>query len=1074
MEDRGPERAEVPDPGANPYVSNDKGQNMGRTVIELRERMKELNCIYEASEILMNMKDDLDEAMVQLVRILPPAMKYSEDACARIRVEGKEATSDGFLETEWVLRESLTVENRFGGSIEVFYRKDRPAEDVGPFLKEEVKLLRVISERLGKYLEHYRSSAELVKYREQLKDLLSADSSGFSNIVEVQKDKEEEWRMVLDILKKTNPSTLFRMSRKMMYHLSHTKNESLENLMNIIRPTELTEGQIESNFPNPRADLKALDKVQMGVFEIARQRMSSDAIMELLTLWLKQNKVRPLLLASDTPRVSFKELRDVMDHFFSIPASERLLSPEDDRSIRTNLVRRFLLERPEYLTEAANQFTIDDFKSVLGTMIGPSGGFGTVGGKASMVLLVERIIAREKEREPDLREVKFARSWFLTTDTMRDFIHYNALDEVGQIKYLEPNEIRNEQPFLEQVFKHGALPMEIITGLKEILREVRDRPMIVRSSSHLEDSYGAAFSGKYKSLFIANNGSDEKRLSDLMDAIAEVWASTFGPNPIEYRRERGMLDLQENMGVLIQEVVGTRVGPLFFPSFAGVALSNNEFRWSPRIQREDGILRLVVGLGTRAVDRVSNDYPELISPFRPELRVAKTVEDTMAYSQRYMDVINMDKGQLETVAVEWVLKNYGEDYPLLNRIVSLWRDGNLMTPSGLILDPEGTEMVVTFNGVIEKTPFIRQMRAVMSLLKERLRTPVDIEFAHDGRNLYILQCRPQSQSRFTKKVQLPQSVPQDRIVFTANKYVTTGTVQNISYVVYVDADGYESLRTREQMLDVAKVVGELNLTLGKRKFILMGPGRWGSRGDIKLGVPIQYRDINNTALLIEVARSKGGYVPELSFGTHFFQDLVEANIQYLPLYPDDVGTMFNEALLNISENHLKEYVPWASDLEVVVRVIRVADLSGGGSLSVVMDGEAGEAIAYMVPPDHSAWRQNKVDEMLKELEPRDYGIAAIYLVGSTKEGTAGPMSDVDLIVQFEGSQRQKDDMMTFFLDWDRKLVEENRERTGASAEKLLDIHIITDQDIIDRSSWAAHITNLYNPARRLKLKGEST
>ncbi len=118
-----------------------------------------------------------------------------------------------------------------------------------------------------------------------------------------------------------------------------------------------------------------------------------------------------------------------------------------------------------------------------------------------------------------------------------------------------------------------------------IISDFKDNPIIVRSSSLLEDNFGYAFSGKYKSLFVPNLGTEEERLHALMDAIAEVYASTFSPDPIEYRRERGLLDFNEEMGILIQEVVGTRVGPYFLPTYAGVAFSRNEFRWSPRIQQ---------------------------------------------------------------------------------------------------------------------------------------------------------------------------------------------------------------------------------------------------------------------------------------------------------------------------------------------------------------------------------------------------------------------------------------------------------------------------------------------------------
>ena len=134
-----------------------------------------------------------------------------------------------------------------------------------------------------------------------------------------------------------------------------------------------------------------------------------------------------------------------------------------------------------------------------------------------------------------------------------------------------------------------------------------------------------------------------------MDAIAEVYASIFGPDPIEYRAERGLLDLHEEMGILVQEVVGQAVGKYFLPACSGVAFSNNEFRWSARISRSDGLIRMVPGLGTRAVDRVADDYPVLIAPGQPSLRANVTVEEVLRYSPRRVDVINLETNSFETV-----------------------------------------------------------------------------------------------------------------------------------------------------------------------------------------------------------------------------------------------------------------------------------------------------------------------------------------------------------------------------------------------------------------------------------------
>jgi pyruvate, water dikinase len=232
------------------------------------------------------------------------------------------------------------------------------------------------------------------------------------------------------------------------------------------------------------------------------------------------------------------------------------------------------------------------------------------------------------------------KTWYITSDGILSFIHYNNLEEVFNQKYLDIEQVREEYPSIIQVFKNSYFSPEFIKGLSMALDEFGDIPLIVRSSSLLEDSMNAAFSGKYKSLFLANSGTKAERLEALLDAIAEVYASTFGPDPIEYRAERGLLDFHEEMGIMIQEVVGTQVGKYYMPAWSGVAFSHNEFRWSPRIRREDGLIRLVPGLGTRAVDRVGDDYPVLIAPGQPALRVNITPDETVRYSPKKIDVIN--------------------------------------------------------------------------------------------------------------------------------------------------------------------------------------------------------------------------------------------------------------------------------------------------------------------------------------------------------------------------------------------------------------------------------------------------
>lgn len=1048
----------------------------GMMIHELKERVKELNCFYRITKIVRNSKLSIDEALQEIVKVIPPAWQYPESTCVRICLEGREFNTDNFQVTEWKLDSEIIVDEKKIGMLEIYYLKEYPIANEGPFLTEERKLIDAIADLLSKFIEERRIKEELERQRQKLdyvEKMMKAEGDVPGKLK--SQEKKQDWEVILDLLAKTDPRTLLRLTRKMAYHLYRLENEKITNLLNKIYPDDSDSAAVNwrgVNLPNPREDLTTFLSIQKQVFEIAKESIPADVISTLFANWMKQDKARPLLLMSQKSGIPLVEIAAELNRFFEQEDIETNISPEDKMSIKTALIRRFFTERLEYVNVAKNTFELEDFVTIIEHLVGPAQGAGKLGGKASGVLLAEKLIKEEMKTNPVLSNIHFPMSWYITSDTVLSFIHYNDLDEVSHVKYLDPLEIRQEQPFLEQIFKNATFPFEIAEGLRRIIREFKDKPVIVRSSSLLEDNFGYAFSGKYKSLFVPNIGTEKERLKALMNAVTEVYASTFSPDPIEYRRERGLLDFNEEMGILIQEVVGTQIGPYFMPSFAGVAFSRNEFRWSPRITREDGMIRIVPGLGTRAVDRVGNDYPILISPKRPNLLVNTLVEERVKYSPRFMDVINTETGMIETVDAVELMKKYFDDFPRLTDIISIHDHGRLTNASNILMNPEDADFVVTFQHLFEKTDFLEKMKQILNLLEQKIGVPVDVEFASNGDKLYILQCRPQSQAQGIERKPIPKDIPEDRKLFFTKKYVTTGTIENIEYIVYVVPEEYTNLDKREQMQKVAKIISELNLRLPRRKFILIGPGRWGSRGDIKLGVPVRYGDINNTTLMVEIAREKEGYTPELSFGTHFFQDLVESNIRYLPLYPGQDDNLFNESTLLSMENRLSKILQGYKNYEDVVKVINVSDLLPGGTLSVIMDGEANEALAYLKPADHLTWRTMKIDEITQALDPELYGIQGMYLIGSTKDGSAGPTSDIDLLVHFKGTEEQKDKLMAWFDEWGKKLAKENKERTGYDTDGLLDVHIITDEDIRRKSSWASHITSPYQTVRKLTLKKE--
>lgn len=765
-----------------------------------------------------------------------------------------------------------------------------------------------------------------------------------------------EWRIIIDLLEEANPSLYKRLGRRMMNYLFKKDITKIENIvLNIDKSVTMFdfEESLDDNQPHPRINTQTLEKMIGEVFKIAEDEIGDEEITNVIRMWIKNENLNFLMKSAEKRDVAFDEIHNALYTFSKQPHLKDALTQEDRLGVRVALIRRFLSNNLSYINTLKDHITIDDFIDILNKTIGPSKGNGKLGGKAAGMIRAKQILKSKSDEFTVLGEIQTPKTWFITSDGIFEFLHSNALEEFQRIKYHDPLEIRKEYPYIEQIFKNSIMPLEFISMFSVALDDFGDSPIIVRSSSLLEDSPEAAFAGKYKSLFVSNQGTKKERLEALIDAIEEVYSSVFSPDVIEYRRENGLLDFNEEMALMIQEVVGTKIGKYYLPAFAGVAFTDNEFRWSPRIKKDDGIIRLVAGLGTRAVDRLGDDYPLLLCPGQPGLKVNSTPEESFHYSQKYIDVINLETRKFESISLEKLIEDAGTNLPGLPDIVSLFSDGQLHQSVGSLVDLSKGEPVITFANLIKKGRFINYIKTILDVLKSALGYPVDIEFAFNAatEKFYLLQCRPQSHSKEIISVSMPRDIPRDKILFTAKKYVTNALVKDIRYMVFVDPYAYDSMEELNDLISVGKIISQLNSELPKKKFILAGPGRWGSRGDIKLGVRVTYSDINNTAMLIEIAKQKKGYMPELSFGTHFFQDLVESQIKYLPLYPDDENSVFNNDFFTLSKNSLSSFVnlsPEKKDLfESVIRVIDIEEFAKGYSGEIVMDGDSSYAIGFL-------------------------------------------------------------------------------------------------------------------------------
>lgn len=1040
---------------------------------ELKERAKELNCLYQVQELLNDPGNSIEDICNGLVEAIPPGWQYSDICRAKINLNSKAYSSVDLIETEWVQKSDILIQSEVVGQICVYYEEETPLLDEGPFLKDERKLINTIAERLGLHLLH-----------QQLKNVFDKQN-------EPDITHKKEWEVILDMLKQTNPKLLIRLSRKMINYLCWTGVKKAEDLLEQFSSAFQEEGElIDENKPFKKRSDSDLIGLSYKIFDIAEENLTHDKILNNMQKWTKEDRSGFLSKVLENMGSSLQDINNAIERYHHLgPQLE--LSEAREKGLRVAMIRRILTDQSDYIDIAKRFIDVNSSNELLNKIISPVGSHGKLGGKSAGLFLAKQMINTHVSEYESFADIKTPKTWYITSDGLLSFMDYNNLEEVMEQKYKDIGQIRQEYPYVIQLFKNSTFPPAIIKGLLMALDDFGNVPLIIRSSSLLEDRIGMAFAGKYKSLFIANQGNKEERLAELMDAIAEIYASVFGPDPIDYRAENDLLDYHEEMGIMIQQVVGTKIGNYYLPAFAGVAFSQNEFRWSPRINRADGLIRLVPGLGTRAVDRLSNDYPILIAPGQPQLKVNVTVDEVIKYSPKYLDVINLDSGAFETIEIE-ELKQFGKEYPMIHQVVSRMKQDFLQLASPLTLDFQKDFLVVTFEGLINRTEFVEQIKDLLQVLSKEYNNPVDIEFAHDGTNLYLLQCRTQSAGLEYKPTIIPANVPAEKTIFSAKKYISNGIVTDVTHIVYVDPKEYGEVEDYDTLKEIGKAVGRLNKILPKHQFILMGPGRWGSRGDIKLGVSVTYSDINNTSMLIEIARKTKEYTPDLSFGTHFFQDLVESNIKYLPLYPDDKNIIFNNEFLECSENVLTSFLPDMEKLQKVIRVIDVPSVADGQVLNVLMNGESGKALAILSALSdyiddesieiqlgiksgltqedvHWQWRLRNVEKLAAHLDPVRFGVKGFYLFGSVKNAQAGPSSDIDVLIHFIGTEEQKKDLSSWLEGWSLSLSQINFLRTGNKTEGLLDIHIVNDADIKKRDSYAIKIGAVSDAARPLPM-----
>lgn len=639
------------------------------------------------------------------------------------------------------------------------------------------------------------------------------------------------------------------------------------------------------------------------------------------------NSVDATQLFSDISRREAQSPRRYLDYWDRLfmkaeDLSRRPCRPEERQDMIDELCRIMIGKENRMLALARKTFTLEDLLNIKSRVIGT----GFVGGKTVGMLLARKILELD-EFLPWENYLEHHDSFYVGSDIFYTYIVQNRLWKLRMEQKTKEGYFGAALPLREKMLS-GTFPYEIKEQFQQLIEYFGQSPIIIRSSSLLEDAFGNAFAGKYDSIFLVNQGTPEKRYVDLVESVRKIFASTMNEDALTYRLQRGLDQQDEQMALLVQRVSGSYRKHYFFPDLAGVGISYNNFVWKEGMDPKAGMLRLVAGLGTRAVNRVETDYPRTVALDNPQYRPHASIDEARRFSQHDLDVLNIESNSLETISF---LETAHQG---LNIKLDLFGIKDLETTQRLreLGHHDREAWILTFDNLLTRSSLTGVMHRMLKKLEEIYDYPVETEFTvnftqANAYKINLLQCRPVQTKGQAQRVKIPPDITQDNIFISLEgNFMGGSVVQNIARIIFVEPLAYSELPISDKY-SIARLIGKLNRLIKNREAtptMLLGPGRWGTTTP-SLGVPVRFSEINNVSFLGEIAYTDGNLMPELSFGTHFFQDLVETNIFYLALFPENPEVIFHRSVLDRLENVLESLVPDSEKYSDVVKVYETSN-----------------------------------------------------------------------------------------------------------------------------------------------------
>lgn len=605
------------------------------------------------------------------------------------------------------------------------------------------------------------------------------------------------------------------------------------------------------------------------------------------------------------------------------------------------LLKMMISRNPRVIELASQYFEIEDLLWIRSRMLAT----GRLGGKSVGMLLARAILKKQFSRYDECLEEHD--SFFIGTDLFCTYLVSDGSWWMQQRRQSEESMLQGAADARRRI-RCGKFPEHIVKRFVDMLHHFGQSPIIVRSSSLLEDNFGNAFAGKYESVFLPNQGDPQQRLEAFIGAVKQIFASTLSTEALMYRKKRGILDMDEEMGLLVQRVSGCIDGHYFYPHLAGVGLSFNPYVWHESIEPESGMMRLVFGLGTRAVDRNDDDGTRLVALNAPRRRAELVCEDLNRFAQRRVDVLDLDANYCGYKDFETVVRK-------AKRLQVGWFATRDTAVEEFARNRGKTDVfswVLSFDRVIEETEFVSDMREMLRILEQAYDYPVEVEFTanffeEDIYRINLVQCRPLQIHQGRAITEPPTTLAQHTIIGGHGPVIGRSRNILVSRLIYVEPSAYCQL-SNPQRYKVAEIIGRLvHLEEHSASFhqMLIGPGRWGTTTPA-LGVPVSFGQINAVEVLCEIVAMSSNLVPDVSLGTHFFNELVEADMLYMAVFPQRQGAVWDRSFWNTQPNQLGKFLPNFQSFENVIKVIDANQLPNDHTLPFYANAKSQKAMLF--------------------------------------------------------------------------------------------------------------------------------